>query len=210
MHVSPPLFPRLNLLLALLLVGVANLHSQENEKKSGPASEDLPTVSVTPPAPTYPEMWKSVETVYGHTYHYVDVISADPRGVTFRHSKGIAKLPFEHFAGKFRDQFMAQEAQWDMAQLAIERSEYAVKETNFPQYQAAPAMPIIVIQVQNNAPCPPAPCGQYGPAPFTTYPATANLPCSLRTWRHRSLDQLLWRTQALKLRPFGANGRFIH
>ncbi len=159
------------------------------------------------PADPYAKVWPSVETVNAQLYYDVRLLDVDPRGVTFRHRNGIAKLPFERFMGDFRSQFLKLEQQWEEAR-AAEAPKGPAKVDNFPAYQ--PTTSYIIIHIKHPTCPPPTPCG-WGPAPIHTYPPTANLPCNMLTWREKSLRNLFQVQSSIRLRPFGANfRRFIH
>ena len=47
----------------------------------------------------------TIKTEYGRVYREVEVLDRDPHGLTFRHAKGIAKIPFSEFSEEIRRKY---------------------------------------------------------------------------------------------------------
>ena len=47
----------------------------------------------------------TIETDHGRVYQNVEVLHRDPHGITFRHSKGIAKIPFSELSSEIRGRY---------------------------------------------------------------------------------------------------------
>ncbi len=194
-------------IFAFSLIGGSSTFAQDQPE---PPSHRLVPVEEVAAEESEGKIWESVETVYARLYRQVRVIGVDERGVTFRHAHGIAKLPFAQFSGEFRAQFNKQEQQWEEERQAEGKARLEAMKQGAPGSSACPpaASTVIIILGQRRATPSPSPC-RFGYAYQQTYPRTANLPCNLASWRENSKRQLLAVSQAVRLRPFGANARFI-
>lgn len=145
----------------------------------------------------------ALQTLRGREYRKVEILQEDPHGITFRHAKGIAKIPFAELTQELREKFnYSEEAArkflrdhaW--AEPGVEGGPVGIPAAKIAvAYQFAPMAYTIYIGPRPitfrgpsliQARC----AARYLPASWI-FPVPANAPYDMYLWRQLRLSELL-------------------